>query len=308
MKDEENSLNGMGETLPGMPGLSAFEAAGRHLSFADAARQLGRTPSAVSHAVRDLEHQLGETLFERAGRTVKLTEAGEEYLLAVQEALSVLRMATRRLKRRGEAHVVRVSALPFFTSAVLLPNLNRFEQDNPGYDLRIETSSAYADVLNGDVDIAIRFGSERSEALFCQPLVAVAGQPIASPGYLAANPAIKRARDLNAHTLLHVQPDGDAWQAWGRAQGIESLTGKSTLTFDSILGALDAARAGLGIALAMAPLIETYPGYGQGFGPVLKPVGLEGVGYNFVCRRTSVDDQKIRRTLEWLQDCLGAPM
>lgn len=306
MINEKISSYAASEALPSMASLQAFSAAARSLSFAAAARKLGRTPSAISHAVRDLEFRLGVPLFERVGRAVRLTKAGADYVEAVDAALTKLGEAAQSLRTRTEDHIVRISALPFFTSAVLLPNLNRFEARNPGYELRIETSNAYADVANGEVDIAIRFGRRQREGLYRKPLIKVTGQPIASPDYLANAPKLDCAEDLTAHALIHVRPNGDAWPDWAAAQGLEALQGKTSLVFDSILGALDAVKAGRGIALSMAPLIETYPGYGHAFVPVLSPGARRGLSYDFVCRRISRDDRKIQRVLAWLEESLAA--
>ena len=290
--------------LPSIPALQAFERAATRSSFADAARDLGRTPSAVSHAIKEMEDRLGVTLFERVGRTVRLTQAGAEYLGAVQTALSDLRGATQRLVRSDDHHVVRVSALPFFTSAVLLPNLAQFEEDYPQYDLRIETTNAYADVLNGDVDIALRFGEEQSEDLACKPLISVRGQPIASPAYLRSARPISKLADLREHTLIHVRANEQAWDEWYRAQGGDQLNAKRNLSFDSILGVLDAVSKGLGIALGMHPLINAYHGYGDDFVPVLEPAIGWTKRYNFVCQRTALEDRKIQAALGWLERSL----
>lgn len=291
--------------MPSMAGLQAFEAAARHASFVGAAAELGRTPSAVSHAIKDLEGKLRTSLFERSGRSVQLTAAGQDYLGSVQSALADLTAATQRLKQRREDHIVRISALPFFTSAVLLPNLSRFESEYPELELRIETSNAYADILNGDADIAIRFGGKPSVDLYRKPLIEVCGQPIAAPDYLDSNPSIECVEDLEAHTLIHVRPDLNAWKSWGQAQGTDELCGQQALTFDSILGAIDAVKAGSGIALGMAPLIKAYPGYGTDFVPVLPPGNTQGTAYHFICRSNAAEDQKIRRVMKWLESAIN---
>lgn len=292
--------------LPSMPALQAFERAAARSSFADAARDLGRTPSAVSHAIKEMETRLGTTLFERVGRTVRLTQAGAAYLEAVKPALSNLRAATQRIARSEERNVIRISALPFFTSAVLLPNLPRFEAAHPHYDLRIETTNAYADVLNGEVDIALRFGEERNEGLVCKPLISVCGQPVASPAYLRSAAPITELADLQQHTLIHVRSNLQAWDEWYRAMGGDRLGSTGNLSFDSILGALDAATKGLGIALGMYPLISAYRGYGEDLVPVLGPAVEWSTRYNFICQRTALEDRKIQATLKWLEDSLAA--
>ncbi len=291
--------------LPSIPALQAFERAAARSSFADAARDLGRTPSAVSHAIKDMEQRLGVTLFERVGRTVRVTEAGTVYLNAVQTALSGLGVATQRLTRSEDRNVIRISALPFFTSAILLPTLGQFEAKHPNYDLRIETTNAYADVLNGDFDIALRFGEEHSEDLVCKPLIAICGQPIAAPAYLHSAPPLNRPADLQKHTLIHVRANEQAWDEWCRAQGSDQLEATRNLTFDSILGALDAVSKGLGIALGMHPLINAYHGYGQDFVPVLVPAKDWVISYNFVCQRVALEDRKIQATLKWLERSLA---
>ncbi len=305
MINEENSSNLNTSDLPSMPALLAFERAAARSSFVGAARDLGRTPSAISHAVKDLEDRLGISLFERVGRSVKLTKAGAIYLDAVQTSLSELQAATRRLVRSQEAQVIRVSALPFFTSAILLPNLGRFEADYPQYDLRLETSNGYADILNGEADIALRFGEEHSEDLVCKPLIAVGGQPIASPSYLKNSLPVRQLQDFNRHTLIHVRPNEKAWQNWFTAHGGDELNSKHNLIFDSILGALDAVKNGLGIALGMYPLISAYRGYGVDFVPVSKPAAGFTMNYNFICQKTAFRDRKIQHTLKWLECSLS---
>lgn len=292
--------------LPSMPALQAFERAAARASFAAAARDLGRSPSAVSHAIKDMESRLGVVLFERVGRSVRLTTAGVQYLEAVQGLLSGLHAATNRLAQSVDRHVIRVSALPFFTSAILLPNLGRFEVDYPRYDLRLETSNAYADVLNGEADIALRFGDNHSEDLVCKPLIAVCGQPITSPKYLSSAPSLSRLEDLNNHTLIHVRRNETAWQNWYTAHGGGELSSKGNLIFDSILGAMDAVRNGLGITLGMHPLISTYPGYGTDFISVLEPASNVTANYNFICQKAVYSDRKIQYTLNWLQSSLSS--
>lgn len=303
---EENSLSGskLGN-LPSMSGLIAFERSAARLSFAEAGRELNRTPSAISHAIKELEQRLGVVLFERVGRSIRLTDAGSVYLEAVQRIVFSLQIATDRVKRMAEDNVIRLSALPFFTSAILLPNLAEFEERHPEYDLRIETTNGYADILNGEADIGLRFGSQNSKDLMCEPLVPVGGQPVASKSYLSNAPKLDQPQDLNEHTLIHARPNKRAWSEWYRAQtGGELENASQGLSFDSMLGSLDAVRRGLGIGLAMYPLIKSYPGYGVDFVPVLgRPIHLTAE-YNFVCKPSAFGDAKIQSVREWLKSAL----
>src|SRR5215813_6194460 len=83
--------------LPPLTGLRAFEAAGRHLSFKRAADEMHVTPSAVSHAVTNLESFLETKLFHRRTRKLLLTDAGATYLSTVGETFDALADATREV-------------------------------------------------------------------------------------------------------------------------------------------------------------------------------------------------------------------
>src|SRR3546814_21060385 len=78
----------MRQRLPPLPALEAFDAAARHMSFKAAARELHLTPSAVSHRIRRLERHLGQPLFRRLNREIRLTEAGQDYFATVRKARS----------------------------------------------------------------------------------------------------------------------------------------------------------------------------------------------------------------------------
>jgi LysR family glycine cleavage system transcriptional activator len=73
--------------LPPLASLRAFEAAGRHLSFKDAAAELGVTPTAISHQIRLLEEICGRPLFQRRPRPLALTGAGERLFPVLRNGL-----------------------------------------------------------------------------------------------------------------------------------------------------------------------------------------------------------------------------
>jgi LysR family transcriptional regulator, glycine cleavage system transcriptional activator len=90
--------------------LKGFEAAARHLSFTRAAQELSLTQSAVSREIKTLEDQLGQPLFTRTNRGLRLTDAGQMLYRAVGEALTLIDEATDRLAAsRGETLTVTTS-------------------------------------------------------------------------------------------------------------------------------------------------------------------------------------------------------
>src|SRR5918999_63393 len=97
----------MPDHFPGIRALRTLEAAARHLNFTRAADELGLTPAAVSHQIKEIEDQLGITLFIRTSRTVQLTQAGSLFHDAAIEALGTLGRAVTKARKlaRGRAEL-----------------------------------------------------------------------------------------------------------------------------------------------------------------------------------------------------------
>src|SRR5256885_3711601 len=144
--------------LPSLNGLRAFEAAARHLSFTTAASELNVTQTAISHQIRRLEEELGIRLFVRQNRALALTPQAKDYLPGVRAAFNDLRLATDRLLRRDDDHVLTVSTLASLAAKWLLPRLAAFQEAQPGIDVRITTSTSPADFKSGAAAAATPYG------------------------------------------------------------------------------------------------------------------------------------------------------
>src|ERR1700716_487565 len=249
--------------IPPLTALLACERAATQLSFRRAARDLALGPSAISHQIRGLEVQFGVKLFVRGGRSVRLTAAGERYFAKVSAALAALQDAGRGMlrQRRDGGSELWISALPFFTSTVLIPALSDFKRRNPGLTLRIEATHQYADFNASRVEPAIRYGREHSAGLKFEPLVEVTGLPVCAPALIKAG--LRHPEDLSREVLIHLTSQPRAWPAWLKAIGIPHLTPRGQLWLDSVPAMLEAAEHGLGVTLAMAPLIKARPGVGK---------------------------------------------
>jgi len=144
--------------LPSLNGLRAFEAAARHLSFTQAASELNVTQTAISHQIKRLEEELGVRLFIRQNRSLTLTQQAQEYLPGIRAAFNDLRLATDRLLRKDDDHVLTVSTLASLAAKWLLPRLTAFQEAHHGIDVRITTSTNLVDFQRDNVDAAIRYG------------------------------------------------------------------------------------------------------------------------------------------------------
>src|SRR5215470_3720188 len=100
--------------LPPLIELRAFEAAARHMSFKQAAVELGVTPTAISHQIRLLERYCGHPLFRRRPRPLSLTDAGARLFPAIRHGLEEFALAIAAVKRAGDRSPLRVTTTNAF--------------------------------------------------------------------------------------------------------------------------------------------------------------------------------------------------
>lgn len=142
--------------LPSLSLLRAFDATARHGSFAEAGRALNVTHAAVTQAVRALETELGVTLVRRAGRTVGLTEAGEQLARALGDGFGTIAAGIAALRQAEARRVVRVATTTFIAETHVMPHLPEFWARHPGIEVAMAPSPALADFVKDGYDLAIR--------------------------------------------------------------------------------------------------------------------------------------------------------
>lgn len=290
----------MGRRLPPVAALTAFDAAARLLSFRRAADDLGLTPSAVSHQIKALELQLGCELFVRLGRSVRLTLAGERMAPHVRRGLEAIERGAAAATDGQTDQVVRISAPALFCEVAIVPHLH--ELTRRGIELSIESSSRLVEFGNEDVDAAIRIGTGPWPGLRRTELLRITGLPVASPALLARHSATSIA-DLIKLPLIHDKAQPDAWSTWISAHGLSARTRHpNDLMFDSAPLALEAARRGLGVALAIDPLVRHSAGYGLQLVPALDLPSRVSLSYWFVRRPQSDSNRRVRVVAGWLSD------
>ena len=245
----------MPRRLPPLNAVRAFEAAGRLGSLTAAAEELHVTHGAISKAVAQLEAWLGVRLFDRPGRKIRLSAAGQLYLDAVGKSLDGLDEATRRCTAAGRPQTLVVNALPTFAMRWLLQRLPGFHRTHPGIELRLVTSDAPIALVSGGFDVAIRRGPEPWPGFEATPFLAEREIPVLSPRLLERLP-LGSASDLTRHMLLHAETRPGAWRRWLAAAGVENLVPAGNQHFDHFYLALQAAVDGLGVALGPLPVID----------------------------------------------------
>jgi len=238
-------------TSPPIAWLRVFAVAGRTLSFTAAARELNVTPSAVSQQVRLLEHRLGQALFYRLPRGLRLTGAGEALMPICRESFQRLDSAIAELfGDRGEDRlVVRVAA--GFARHWLLPRLAGFVKAHPEIPLRIVASIWAGETLDPNVQLDLQLASAPFPGMQCTRLTQDELFPVCSPRLLRG----RKPPQLGDHALLHTIGFAQGWTDWLKAAGMARPARASDLEFDSVLFSLEMAAIGHGVALARSSFV-----------------------------------------------------
>jgi LysR family glycine cleavage system transcriptional activator len=246
--------------IPGLQALKAFDASARHLSFSRAAAELNVTPAAISHQIKELEDQIGVTLFQRTSRHMQLTRQGAVLKSAVADALDGLTQALHKLRQAENPKQIRVTASPSIAAKWLVPRLDKFLEAVPGADVRIEATSSVLDLDRDEVDAAIRFGEGLHPGLQVDKLFSDTVFPVCSPALLAGNKPLREPRDLLNFTLIHLDYEAQGavwpnWRMWMLAAGVTDFNDSRGLHFSQTSLAVQAAIDGHGVALGDSTLV-----------------------------------------------------
>jgi len=248
--------------LPSLNALRAFWAAARHRSFAAAAEELYVTASAVSLQIRQLEDELDFKLFERTPKGLVLTPQGTRLLPGINQAFEHLKgtIASIDNSEPGRASLS-ISVAPSFATKWLLPRLGGFLERHPDLEVDVKANIELTNFAKDEVDLAIRYGSGNYPGLSVELLLEDRMFPVCSPELLMRYGQRNPMRVFNEAPLLHdVSADRDpavpSWKMWLKASGLEEIDWRKGPRFNQPALALDAALAGLGIALAPAFLVD----------------------------------------------------
>jgi DNA-binding transcriptional LysR family regulator len=281
--------------------LRVFEAAGRTGSFRAAAGELNLSPSAVSHAVRKLEHALGTLLFEREPRALRLSPDGEALMHHVGRAFEELRRGMEVVSTRAPK-LLRLHCAPSFAAQWLSPRLPSFFAAFPGIQVRLSAGTDYARFLSDEFDADIIYGLPREEGLVVLPLVEETVTPLCVPRLAAA---IRTPKDLITQVLIESDNKRVRWASWFDANGLTPPP-PGGMRFDRSFLAIAAAVDGLGVALESTLLAEREIARGELVRPLAdKAKDVRYVGHYLVYPRAARQRQTLRQFAAWIAAELG---
>ena len=286
---------------PSLSLLRAFEAAARTGSFQEAARELHLSPSAVSHAIRKLEQNLGASLFERDGRSVKLSADGTALMRHVGPAFDDLRRGMALVSSRGPK-VLRVHSAPSFAAQWLTPRLQGFLSAHSDIEIRLSAGTDYTRFANDEFDVDIVYGRPSQEGVIVLPMGEETVTPLCVPKLASL---IRRPEDLLRHALIDSDNKKVRWHDWFALNGMTAMAPHG-MRFDRSFLAILAAVNGLGIALESTRLAEREIKAGL-LVPILsgKAVDLHYVGHFLVFPRLALRRQTVQMFTRWISNELG---
>ncbi len=278
--------------------IAVFHAAARAGSLTRAALELGVTPSAVSQQISALEVQLGTALMTRQGRRIALTEAGQRYLEMIAPHVEHITEATRYVRGSLSSASLILRATPSFATKWLLPRLPGFLDAHPEIELRVDATNEPTDFTREGVDLEVRHGEGEWPGLVVEPVAEERFLPVCAPALAAAGSL--RAEQLGAQRLIHSVKSQVKWAAWFAAAGTPMPACRRVL-FDRSHMAVDAAIAGMGIALESTLMLGTALRDGRLVCPVTAPPEIRRTTQWLVCPPDRLRHRRVRAFADWLR-------
>jgi DNA-binding transcriptional LysR family regulator len=289
----------MARRLPPLNALRAFEAAGRHGSFLRAASELHVTHGAISRQVKLLEQHFEVDLFERRPRGVLLTEAGLRLLVALREAFDRIEEASIDLARADRPPPLVVACLATMSLRWLVPRLARFHARHPDVRLRLLTAAQEMDLERDGLDLMIDVGRFDETGPHCvHAFAADEFGPVGSPELVAGATTL---HELARHTALHTATRPSLWDDWFAESGLGPVRFADAQVFDHMYLALQAAVAGMGVAIGPRLVVADDLRAGH----LVAPFGFvsrAGRACAAIHRAGRCRDPRVSAVIEWLRE------
>jgi DNA-binding transcriptional LysR family regulator len=290
----------MAAELPPLNALRAFEAAARLSSISLAGAELFVTHGAVSRQIRVLETQLGVNLFVKDGRGVKLTDAGIRLRDATSDAFERLRTACADIQRQTRDVPFVLGCPGSLLARWFIPRLDRLNRELPELRLQLSASDGELDPMRTGVDATLCFATPPWPAnMQVYELAPERIGPVISPRHPRfAQLSIASPEVVLAEPLLHTTSRTQAWPQWLALSGLDESALQLGQGFEHLYYLLEAAVAGLGIAIAPEQLVADDLAAGR----LVAPWGfVESPARLSFWSKSGNPDPRSGRLLDWLK-------
>lgn len=235
---------------------SIFVAVAEQCSFTKAARRLGRSPSAVTRAVAELEKRLSTRLLNRTTRAVSLTDDGTRYLNQCRRVLSeIADLDAAANGKHQEPHgSLSITAPVAFGRMHVLPIVKTFLTHYPAVDAKLLLVDRSVSLVEEGVDVAVRSGPLADSSLRAIRAGEVRRGVYASPAYLGRRGTPTDPRRLGEHACIAytaMTPVAERW-TFHREKGSFAVSVKPRLVVNTGEAAIEAAISGIGLTCALS--------------------------------------------------------
>jgi DNA-binding transcriptional LysR family regulator len=231
-------------------------------SLSGAARRLGRSPAAITRTIAFLEDELGVELLHRTTRVLRLSDAGERYILACRRILADLEEANLAAAGAHAAPrgLLTVTAPVMFGTRILRPVIDEFLAAYPTVQVRYLLLDRQVSLTDEGVDIALRIAHLPDSSLIGTKLGEIRRVVAASPQYLADRPPITQPADLARYDCIsHGEPSQSVVWSFppkGDATALRNVHIVPRLHVNLIESAVRSAADGHGIIRVLSYQIE----------------------------------------------------
>jgi LysR family glycine cleavage system transcriptional activator len=273
-----------------------------------AADELCVTQGAVSRHIIGLEDWLGTELFTRKRTGVALTAAGETYARGVRRAFEILSDHTQDLVTTRQADIIRLTAPPTFSMFWLLPRLTSFRLLYPQTEIHLSfppNAFGFTESTDPSLDLAIEFvrrGSPPVDPKFSRlVLVAETTTIVCHPEKVGGAPPPKEFAEIPNYRLLRTALRPNDWVQWMQFAQLPSVVLDNTLELGNSTLVFEAARQGLGLAIAVVPFARADLAQGT----LIAPFGVQrdtGNTYSATIPENRSRSKAVKAFLNWLRD------
>lgn len=227
-----------------------FCAAAEAASFKETAARLGVSPQAVTRAVKELEQLVGEPLFYRNTRQMRITDYGEQLAHRARDTITGLDELLKGSGKQPEADIagtVRITAPTVIGRRYLRPVLSDIAIRHPQINLDLRLSDTITDVVDQQIDIGIRVGFLRDSNFVARATAKISFLVVASPALLARTGPpenIQALHELPTIALMD-KSSGKRWP-WYFADGQQFTPRTPTFVTDDAETELSLALDGVG--------------------------------------------------------------
>ena len=239
-----------------------FCATAEAASFKEAAARLSISPQAVTRAVKELEQLLGEPLFYRNTRQIRITEFGEQLALRAREAIisvDELFLTAGKQHEHDIGGVVRITAPVVIGRHFLLPILSRISREYPQITIDLRLSDTHSDVVEQQIDIGVRVGFLRDSSFVARSLAKMSFWVVGSPELIARVGKPHSLQDLHEMPTIALvdKSSGKNWP-WFFADGQQLAPKNPSFITDDSAVEMQLALDGLGFAHLGSTFIIPY--------------------------------------------------